>query len=143
MEEENEQKNKLSELFGVDKETLDKSKNILPVLDLGKMEIGTKVKVEFLEDAPREIKTPNNQYGNETAKVINVKEISLGEGEDEGAVKYSLFLSSKSLALGVARVYVENKESLLGTKVLITISETVYKTFGLNRCYIVQQLTAK
>ena len=28
MEEENEQKNKLSELFGVDKETLDKSKNI-------------------------------------------------------------------------------------------------------------------
>lgn len=130
----------LETLFGITKELVDKSKDILPVLDLGNADIGSKFKIEFIESKPRIIETPNSDFS-DTAKVINVKEISLGNEEFEGAVKYSLFLSSKSLALGVGKLWIEHNKDLEGVKCLISVGETNYKKFGKNRCYTVQEIT--
>lgn len=135
-----ENQKKFSDLFGVDYETVQLSKKILPTLNLGKLKEGSRIKIEFTESCPRMILTPNNPYGAETAKVINVKEISLGDTEEQGALEYSMFLSSKSLAMGVAVIYDNNNFDLKGCRAVITVSTAEYKNYGENRCYIVQEI---
>lgn len=131
----NEKQEEKLNVFGIDEETIQKSINIRPILDLGQLQTGDIVKVEFLEDEPKIIETPNSKF-QKTARVIAVKEISIVGAE----LEYSLFLSSKSLALGINRLYVRNGNKLASVKAIIKKDKAVYKDFGENTCYNVQQL---
>lgn len=124
----------IKKLFGVDQETIDKSKDIKPVLDLGSLDLNSVVKVEFTEKEPKEIETPNSKY-NKVSKVISVKDITHGEN-----LEYSLFLSAKSLSLGIARIYQKHGNDLTGVKVLIKKTKTIYKDYGENIAYNIQEI---
>ena len=128
----NEKETDLNSLFGIDKETLDKSKDIRPILNLGELKVNDFVKVEFIENEPKKIETPNSKFG-KTSRVILVKTL-------EDGLECSLFMSSKSLSLGIAKVWESNNKQLKGIKVLIKKSIVDYKEFGANNCYNVQQI---
>ena len=136
--------------YGIEPMVFEKSKDILPSLDLGKFDIGTKIFISFLESEPKEIEVKNKFRTSEKepetkqAKIISVyvDRIINAEGQNiPYGLKYGMFLTSKSLALGIAKI-ASNLETwdLLGVKVMIQVSEVDYKNFGTNRCYNVTAL---
>lgn len=126
----------LNKLFGIDKETLEKSKDIKPILDLGAMKDNSIVRVEFSEKEPREVETPNSKYS-KTARVISVKDITEGE---QNSLEYSLFLSAKTLSLGVAKIWEKHNFDLTGVKAVIKKTKAVFKEFGENTAYNIQEV---
>lgn len=123
----------VSDLFGITDDELEKSKNIKPNLDLGTMEINSQIMVEFLDTEPIEVETPQGKYS-KSALVIGVKLL------DGTNAEYSLFLSSKTLRLGVAKLYDESK-NLIGQKVIIKKTRVNFKNFGENDCYNVIKIS--
>lgn len=121
----------LKDLFGVEEDEIQTFK---PLLNLPKMAIGTTVKVEFVEDEPREVAV-KSKFGKDKAKMIDVIEIS----DESNKIEYSMFIGAKTLLNGIARLYLENGNSLKGTKASITISSADFEK-GTNRCYNVKRL---
>ena len=135
---------KLSELLGFDNETLMKAKSILPTFDLGKMEVGSKIILQIL-DLPKEVETKDKYKGGmKKTKVLPVliQKIIRGDGlEIADNEKYGLWLSSKSLSLGIAKLSEsDSAEEIIGKKILIRVGMAEYKGFGENRCYNVNEL---
>lgn len=137
-------------ILGVDKDLVEKAKDILPTLDLGTLEVGEVVYLQVLSEEPKEVTHKNKFKKNKkdpdeiTTKVINVfveKIIRADEDKTEVTIgdKQALWLSSKSLALGISRVLEENEDKLLGLKLKIEIGKAIYKEFGENRCYNVSE----
>lgn len=143
-------KDKTLDLFGVDKDLVEKTKDILPTFDLGKLEVGASAIIEFLEDEPTKVKhkTPYKKEEIETP-VIKIKVDTLyrpRENQEDGLIEIpmnsdmTLWLSSQSLSLGIARIYIDNNNSLKGKKAKISIGTANYKDYGENRCYRVSQV---
>lgn len=132
-EKEQKEKSEMQELWGLDEETVEKAMEINPVLKLGRdFPYNTPLDIEFTEDKAKEVETPNSDYGDKST-VINVRDLVTN-------IDYSMFLSSKSLRLGVAKLWVANNKSLIGVKARIVKTQVEYKKFGLNDCYTVQQI---
>lgn len=130
--------------FGLDKETIEKSIDVLPTFDLGKLELGCHVYMTVLEREPKEVEV-NDKFtnGKKTTRCINVfvEKVIRANGEEVAyGENMNLWLSSKSLAIGFFKAYEENNKSLKDVMVKITIGETEYKKFGTNRCYTVNQI---
>lgn len=117
----------IKDIFGFDEEQI---KDLKPLLNLQKMEIGTEVVVTILSEEPREVDV-DGKFGNNKAKMIDVL--------NESAEEMALFCGSKSMLLGLAKIYKRNN-TLKNTKVKISIQEVEFKK-GLNRCYIVEELS--
>ena len=119
--------------FGIDTETLNKAKDIRPILQLGKnMAYNIAHKVMFQEKLPREIDTPNSPY-KDKSRVINVVDL-------DTQLEYSLFVSSRTLAMGISRIWKAHNEDLTDIKVRIIKSRVIFKEFGENDCYNVQEI---
>ena len=122
---------RLSKLFGIDRATLDKSKDIKPILDLSKLEENETIVVTFLDKEPHIIETPNSKFS-KTARIISVK--------DENNLEYSLFLSAKSLSLGVGKLWESNNNDLTNVRAIIKKTTAIYKEFGENTAYNIQEM---
>jgi len=122
-------------LFGVKEETVKKAQDIKPVLKLGKdMPYNVPLQIEFMESAPKTVETPNSKFDT-SANVITVLDLVT-------KIEYSMFVSSKTLALGVAKLWTAHNHDLKGVKAQIIKTTAVYKDFGENECYNVQEIKA-
>lgn len=131
-------KTEQKKIFGLTEEELQKSMDILPTLDLGKMPIGTKLFLKFAEKEPREIELKEKgKYGQSSAWVINIDDFTLGENT---VLKYTMFLSAKTLRLAVIKLWKNNDENLENIKIQLIVGSAEFKEFGENRCYTVQQI---
>lgn len=140
----------LFEAFGIDKETFEKSKDILPTLDLGELETGSEVYIQFLESMPIKEVEHQSKFGNKGEKVktkvltVSVEKILRQTDSEKLEIpigeKQTLWLSSKSLRLGIMRIASENNNNLEGLKVVIKKGLATYKQYGENTCYNVVQL---
>ena len=149
-------KEEILKSFNVDSETYDKSKDIKPVFDLGKMEVGDKVYIEFLNDSPKKVshknkfrKSDSEPETIETPVIeISVYQVIRKDNEEEKGYitvpfnkeRFSLWLSSSSLRIGLSRLSVAHAGKLKGVKAIISVSEADYKKFGKNRCYNVSEI---
>lgn len=121
------------ELFGVESASVEKSLDIKPIYNLGKsFPYNQALEIEFLEDAPKIVETPNSKF-KESSRVISILDLTTN-------LEYSLFLSSKTLSLGVAKLYKLNNNSLKGIRARIIKTTAKFKDFGENDCYVVQQI---
>lgn len=142
-------KQKFLDAFGLTSETYEKSKDILPTFDLGKLSDGSIVILKFLDDLPKEIEVKNKFAKKGDSKTIisrvipvNVDTVFNMTKDGIKEIPYnqdcSLWLSSKSLSIGVAKIAENHNDSLKGVKVKISIGMAEYK-LGLNRCYTVSE----
>jgi len=121
--------------FGLDEKEEKKAmeaKDIIPTLDLGKMPIGSEVRIQFLENSPREIEVDRDGE-KEKAKVMTVLNI------DEGT-KNTLWLSAVSMKMAIFRLWKACNESLMDKKAVIKIREYKHEKFGLTRGYDIQEI---
>lgn len=133
--------------FGVDKEEFEKTKDILPTLDFGKLDVGESVVLTIDANEPKEIEHDDkfNKGQKTKSKVISVivhRYNRIGDHNDHFVVpmnneKMTLWLSSKSLLYSLMKV-LEDKE-VKGTTIKITKDRSVYKNFGENFCYVVSE----
>lgn len=134
--------------FGITDEELEKGADIVPTFSLGKdLPVGSKVIVEILEKEPREIEV-KDIYGKEEKKktsVLNVfvKQVSRPNGEEFLVIpieeERSIYLTSKTLALGFGRIYKKYNGDFKGVMVKIHKTTAEYKQ-GENICYNVTEL---
>jgi len=143
-------------LFGIDRETYEKSKDIVPTFELGK--IGDKgiVELTVLSENPilieHKAKYPDAEKGIKEGELMKtptllvaIEKVIRNDGNNElldipyNMEKFTLWLSSKSLALGLMRLHEDNNKSLKGVRAKIRIGKTDYKKFGENTCYTVSQ----
>lgn len=137
----------LFDVYGVSEESFNKSKDILPTLDIGKLEVGSRVLLTFLDDAPKLVSIESKfQKKKVDTPVIRVLVDTIFRMEKDGrlleiptGMNYSLWLSSKSLAMGVLKVH-QAHGTLKDIKISISIGMTDYKDFGENRCYTAQEV---
>lgn len=142
-------------LFGVSKESIEKSKNIYPTLELGKLEENSIVFGVVCEEKPNNVKHKNKfkkkgEPEELETPVLIVFVDTIKRRTSDGEIvelpiqeKQSLWLSSKSLSLGFAKLYEENSRNLKDIGFKITISTADYKEYGENTCYRVSKFDLK
>jgi hypothetical protein len=133
---------KLSEMLGIDSKAVEKMKDMLPTFDLAKVETGGSVICQALE-VPREVAWTDEDGNEKVSQVLPVmveKVIRLDGMVVPFGDKYGLWLSSKTLAMGIMRmVPSDDVEDLVGKKFQIKVTTARYKQ-GENRCYVVREL---
>jgi len=139
-------KDSLLNKFKIDKEEFEKSKDILPTLDMGKLEINESVIVTIDSEEPTEIE--HDDKFNKGKKIkslvlpVVVNQYNRIDKENKEFIvtandeKMTLWLSSKSLRMNLLKCF-ENKPFIKGVKLKITKTTAVYKNFGENTCYTV------
>jgi hypothetical protein len=144
--------NKTLANFGITEEIYNKTKNILPTFDIGKLEVNSKVILRFLEDMPKEVEVVDVfalQKGQPKDSKIKSRALSVHvdtvfRAERKGILEVAidqdmtLWLSSKTLSIGIARLY-EQLGHLKDVKACITIGEADFR-MGKNRAYSVMQV---
>lgn len=158
-----EKNSKINELFGVNEDVLEKSKDIYPSFDIGKLEEESMVSLKIISEEPKLVTHPkkfNLTEEEEKAKkkgedvteetgvlVVEIASVFRPDKKTSEMLEvpynneqYSLWLSSKSLSMGLARIYQENENSLKNMDVKITIGKANYKQFGENTCYRVSKI---
>lgn len=144
-----ETQNKLaSDIFGFDKETIEQSKNIYPTFDLSgkRLDIGTQIILEFVsEPVEKETKDKfaNKKGAKKNAYVAVVNIDTVFRPQSDGTMlevpinkKYSLWLSSRSLALGLSAA-LGDRTSWIGFRCKITVDTATYEQ-GENTAYRVE-----
>ena len=148
-------------LFGVDKKAVEKSGEIFPTLELGKLEQEAKVfgvieqekpkvvehsKKFNLSDKEKEQKAKGEDVKIKTS-VLNLFVNKIERPQSDGSFlpvemneTYSLWLSSKSLGLGLGKIAEEHDGNLKGVKIKIHKGKAEYKEFGENTCYSVSEV---
>lgn len=134
---------KLLDDLDIDKDTFEKSKDILPTLDLGKYPEDSQVFCQIVgeikkvkhkdtqgEDKNKEIETP--------VIPVAVSKVIMPSG-DETPIneKMTMWLSSKSLRLGLLRALDNiDPENIIGTKIKISKGKAFYKKINAEQtCY--------
>lgn len=146
----------ISELFGVSEEVLEKSKDIYPTFDIGKLEEESKIFLKVRSEKPKPVehlkKFNKGKDEDKDTKIttgtllVEVQEVYRPEKNGEMLALpynnelYTLWLSSVSLSMGFARLYKDNGNSLKDLTVKITIGTANYKEFGENRVYRVSKI---
>jgi hypothetical protein len=133
---------KLSELMGIDAKAAEKMKDMLPTFELAKVEIGSSVVCQALE-IPKPVTWTDEEDIEKTGQVlpVMVEKVIRADGMIVPySDKYGLWLSSKTLAMGIMRmVPSDDVEDLVGKKFQIKVTTARYKQ-GENRCYVVKEL---
>lgn len=137
--------------IGVTKEELKQSEEIKESFDFSKIKDNESVVFEFMNDEVKEIEI-EAKHENKDKKIkvgdkikvptIEVKPLTLINGSESldynVTDSYTLWLNSKTLALGVGVIANEN-ESVKGLKFMVTKTKAKYKQ-GTNVCYKVKLL---
>lgn len=131
-------------ILGIDEETIEKSKNIHPTLELGKLDVGDMVFVTVLDKEPTEVEHEDtfNKGQMIKTKVLTVltERVIRADGTDiPMGEKNALWLSSKVLRIGLSTAMEENNNELEGLKVSIKVGMATYKQ-GENRAYSVSRI---
>ena len=135
---------KLSEMLGIDTDTMNKSKDIIPTFDLSSLGVGDKAIMQAIaepnpvvwEDKREKVKKTSMVLPVVVEKVVRADGTELPYNE-----KYGIWLSSKSLAMGIARL-TENDyvQELVGKRFIVKVGLATYKNYGEARCYHVNAL---
>lgn len=147
MAKETESKTDIFSLFGVTKETYENSKNINPIFDFSKVDIVEGVVISetpILVTHKAKFKNEYHKIGDEiqtptiAIKVLN----AVKDGQDitsELTGVYSVWLSSKTLALGFLGLFDKHK-TLKNLKFRVKVETANYKQYGENTAYRVMEL---
>lgn len=137
MKTEQKENKQIVDCFGLTSEEKEKAMkdNYNPTLDLGALDIGESVSIEFLDDEPRQIEITNDKDEQEDKRIINVLDLDTG-------CKYTLWLSAKSLCMSLAKIFEEHDKKLSGVRARITIGEYKHKEYGKTRAYRVQEIVS-
>lgn len=145
------------EKLGVTKEEIEQSNNIKETFKFDELNYGDIVEFEFVDDELLEIeqiaKNVNKDKGIKLGDKIKVpaikvyvlriipkdKEKEIIEYEKTEDNIYTLWLSSKTLAMGIGKISVDNNEIVKGISFKVEKSKAVFKT-GENTCYRVRQI---
>jgi len=157
--EEQKKKNSIMDVskLGITQEEIEKAEEIKESFDFTNLALNDVVTFEFISNDVNEVLT-TAKNSNEKKKIkkgdkvltpcINVKVISLQNKDglhvldDENKI-YNLWLSSKTLALGIGKISLYNKDrenGLIGLRFEVKKSKASFKE-GENTCYIVNQTT--
>lgn len=119
--------------FGVTKEELDATQDINPTLRIAQyFENHSYMDVTFTQAKPEMVKVKDDKGKEEERPVISV---------DLDGVEYSLWLSAKTLRLGVGKVANEHGFDLDGVTVRITQTPAHHETYGDYNAYNVQEIS--
>lgn len=140
----------IKNLFGVTEEEIEKSKDILPSFDLGKIERDSKIFVTVLSKEPEMVEHTDNFSENKDQKIktpvlkVKVNKVLRYTNKENIEIPYdepfTLWLSSKSLSLGFAKIFANNNGNLENVDCVIRVTSAVYKKYGENRCYDVTEI---
>jgi len=134
-------------LFGVSKEAFTKSKDIKPIFDFSKVDAVEGIvlsSVPVLVKHKAKFKGEFHKIGDEIqTPVIQVKITSaVKDGEDmtaEYSGEYSIWLSSKTLALGFLNLF-DMHSTLKDVKFRVKVETAKYKDYGENTAYRVMEI---
>lgn len=134
-------------LFGVTKEQFEKTKNLNPIFDFSKADVvsGNIVsQAPFLVKHKAKFKGEFHKIGDEIQTPVLIVNITGATKDSKDCTsdlsgKYSLFLSSKTMALGFLSLF-DKYQSLEGLKFRIVVSKATYKQYGENTIYRVHEL---
>lgn len=134
---------KLSEMLGIKKEDIEHQKDLLPVFNLSKVAVGGMVFIQILSE-PQKVswidKDTDEQKEGSIINIVVEKVRQLDGVTVDFGDKYALWLTSKTLAMGMIRLAEnDNPKTLLGKRAIIKVGTAVYKK-GENRCYSVSEL---
>lgn len=124
----------VKDLFGVSEEELEKTEKIIPSFNYGDyLKNNAFVEFEFSESAPREIEVPDDEEktGKRKAKVITITFLG---------TEYTLWLSAKTVRMGVAQIWKNNNGDLTGVKVRMTCSKAKHEKYGEYTAYGLQEI---
>ena len=136
--------------FGVNKDDFEKSKDINKTFDLGKYKEKSKIYLTILDEMPLMVehhaKFSNKELGIKSGDLIKTGILNIlvhkVERPNEPIIdfeqKFSIWLSSKTLSIGLLRIY-EKNNTLKNKNIFITVSKAIYKDFGENTCYDVDE----
>lgn len=141
-----EKQDKLSS-FGLTQEEFEKFKDVLPTFNIGQIEIGSKVHLTFLDSEP--IMVEAKEFGKQTkvpTPCLRVHIETVFRKQSDGqylevpmASDSTLWLSSKTLAMGIYNLFEQNAKNLKGKKAEIIVGIANYKDYGEGRAYRVTQ----
>lgn len=109
----------LTDFFNITEKDIQMSE-IYPSLILNDLSEGQLIELKILSDMPERVMLKNNKYKSEELK-INVM-------DTRTKIRYSLWLSSKSLRIGLYRIY-EKYNTLKDIKIIITINSRNNRKF--------------
>lgn len=127
---------KLNE-FGLTAEETQKVKDITPSLNLGKLEVGQSVEVEFTSSKPELVTFKDKKTGTEKEEYI-IKAIDVYSG-----MEVSVWLSAKSLKQQLFNLYAKHGKNLKGVKANISVRPYDHAQWGETRGYVVQETKGK
>lgn len=143
-------KQNILDSLGIDAETMDKVKDILPTFNTKDLKEGDKVFMTLLDDFPKKLIVNNKFRKKGEDATIETRAISAyvekierlgGDGLPftiDIAEKNTVWLTSGTLSMGIARVAQDQGfETLKDLKLKITIATAQFKQ-GENRCYRVE-----
>lgn len=140
------------ELFGITKDELNQSKDILPTLDMGKkLEDESRLVLTFIEDKPklvnvRDVMSKDKDARRDVPSIgIFLHEVHRPQADGKHLIipmneKYNMFLSSKTLRLGIGKIFDSHQENLKDVKVKIHKTKADFKGYGENTCYTVSEI---
>lgn len=127
----------LNEDFGLTTEDAEKTKDIIPTFNLGKLGEGDTEAFKVLEEKPRTVKfKTKDDKGEEVEK----EDLVLTAMHRPTGVKQTLWLSSKSLRMQFYKLAKNRPEqNLLGAEIIISVRMYDHPQWGETRGYVVQE----
>lgn len=123
--------------FGLTSEETAKVKDITPSLNLGKLEVGQSVEVEFTESKPSLVAFKDKATGKDKEEYI-IKALDVFSG-----MEVSIWLSAKSLKQQLFNLYAKHGRNLKGVKANISVRPYEHAQWGETRGYVVQETKGK
>jgi hypothetical protein len=123
--------------FGLTSEETSKVKDITPSLNLGKLEIGQSVEVEFTSSKPELVAFKDKATGKDKEEYV-LKALDVYSG-----MEVSIWLSAKSLKQQLFNLYTKHGKNLKGVKANISVRPYEHAQWGEVRGYVVQETKGK
>lgn len=127
---------KLNE-FGLTEDESKKIKDITPSLNLGKLEVGQSIEVEFTSNKPELVSFKDKKTGIEKEEYV-IKALDVYSG-----MEVSVWLSAKSLKQQLFNLYTKHGRNLKGVKANISVRPYEHAQWGETRGYVVQETKGK
>jgi hypothetical protein len=123
--------------FGLTKEESEKIRDIPPTLNLGKLEMGQTVEVEFTEQKPRLVKFKEKATG------LDKEQYAINCVDKFSGVEVTVWLSAKTLKQSLFNLYKKHNGSLKGVHAIISTRPYEHPTYGESKAYIVTEPKGK
>lgn len=122
-----------NEVFGLTKEETAKLKDFKPTLNLGNLKVNESVRLQILDDKPREVEVDDQK-----TKGAKKKELVIEAVDKSNGLQVTVWLSAKSLRMEFLKIYTKNN-TLKNKHVIVGVREYDHPKYKKVKAYTVQE----